>query len=83
MSFSSDNPSGTEPQGDSPYGGALADAAWQVLLTSGVAAFAWGVFELEWPGAPLILVGVLFGIHLLAGGVFPLAGARAGEGGGS
>ncbi|MFI9271065.1 HdeD family acid-resistance protein [Kitasatospora sp. NPDC052896] len=64
--------------GESPYGGALnvlSNAAWQVLLTAGVAAIALGVFVLAWPAATLVVVGVLFGIYLLVSGVFQLAGA--------
>jgi uncharacterized membrane protein HdeD (DUF308 family) len=61
-----------------PYGGALgalAGAAWQVLLTAGVAAVALGVFVLVWPKATLHVIGVLFGVYLLVSGVFQLAGA--------
>ncbi|MDH6125045.1 HdeD family acid-resistance protein [Kitasatospora sp. GP82] len=89
MSASSDIPSGTEPQGGpshaagplggaGPYGGALgtlANAAWQVLLTAGLAAVALGVFVLVWPRATLLVVGVLFGIYLLISGVFQLTAA--------
>lgn len=61
-----------------PFGGAmgaLADAAWQVLLTAGLAAIALGVFVLAWPKASLHVVGILFGIYLLVSGVFQLVGA--------
>jgi uncharacterized membrane protein HdeD (DUF308 family) len=82
MSFFSDNPRDAErpdhPAGDSPYGGALgalANVSWQVLLAAGVAAIALGVLVLAWPGETLAVVGVLFGIYLLASGVFQLAGA--------
>lgn len=63
-----------------PYGGltgALAGAAWQVMLVAGVAAIALGVFVLAWPAASLLVVGVLFGIYLLISGLFQLAGAFA------
>lgn len=55
--------------------GALAKSAWQVLLTAGIAAIALGVCVLAWPGPTLVVVGVLFGIYLLANGIFQLAGA--------
>ncbi len=90
MSFSSNDPhggpAGTGREGGpeyvpgpaAPYGGALgalAGAAWQVLLTAGVAAIALGVFVLVWPKATLHVVGVLFGVYLLVSGVFQLAAA--------
>ncbi|MFF4406625.1 HdeD family acid-resistance protein [Streptomyces sp. NPDC001404] len=67
----------TEPQGFEPGGGpgALARAGWQILLTTGVASVALGVVVLAWPKASLTVVGVLFGIYLLAVGAFQLAGA--------
>ena len=82
MSFSSDDPT-RSPQGSpgspgtpglSPFG-TLAGAAWQVMLTAGVAAIALGVFILVWPKATLHVVGVLFGIYLLVTGFFQLVGA--------
>ncbi|GHF21604.1 MULTISPECIES: HdeD family acid-resistance protein [Streptomyces] len=68
---------GTEPQGFGPGGGleALARAGWQILLSTAVASVALGVIVLAWPRASLTVVGVLFGIYLLAVGVFQLAGA--------
>ncbi|MGK5543756.1 HdeD family acid-resistance protein [Streptomyces sp. URMC 127] len=53
----------------------LADAGWQVMVSAGVASVALGAVVLAWPGASLTVVGVLFGIYLLAMGVFQLAGA--------
>ena len=55
--------------------GALARAAWQAMLTAGVAAIALGVFVLVWPKASLHVVGVLFGVYLLVSGVFQLTAA--------
>src|SRR4051812_18226464 len=55
--------------------GAVANAAWQVLLTAGLAAIALGVCVLAWPGETLRVVGILFGIYLLISGVFQLVGA--------
>ncbi|MEU8786266.1 HdeD family acid-resistance protein [Streptomyces sp. NPDC048637] len=70
-------PPGTEPREPSPAGGllALANMGWQFLLTMGLAAIALGVVVLVWPGQTLRVVGVLFGIYLLATGVFQLAAA--------
>lgn len=70
-------PRGTEPQ-DTPLteGMAfLANMGWQILLTMGLATTALGVIALVWPGATLRVLGVLFGVYLLATGVFELAGA--------
>nr|WP_317447744.1 HdeD family acid-resistance protein [Streptomyces collinus] len=47
----------------------------QILLTMGVATIALGVIALVWPGETLRVVGVLFGVYLLATGVFQLAAA--------
>ncbi|MFC5722213.1 HdeD family acid-resistance protein [Streptomyces gamaensis] len=71
MSFSPDDPHGEL------YGrlGLLANAGWQVLLSAGVASIALGVVVLVWPARTLTVVGVLFGIYLLAIGAFQLAGA--------
>jgi uncharacterized membrane protein HdeD (DUF308 family) len=78
VGIGSDGPSGRRPGVDSPYGGHPgwhADRAWQVLLAAGVAAIAVGVLILAWPGATLLVVGVVFGLYLLAVGVLQLAGA--------
>ena len=83
MSHPSEDPRFTAPRDEEPFGGrpyggalgALADAAWQVLLAAGVAAIALGLVILLWPGATLRVVGVVFGIYLLASGVFQLAAA--------
>ncbi|MFD5659236.1 HdeD family acid-resistance protein [Streptomyces hirsutus] len=85
MTSPSDSPSGTgtapqhgtEPQDASRGGGlaALANAGWQLLLTTGLAAIALGVVVLAWPAETLRVVGVLFGIYLLVTGVFQLAAA--------
>ncbi|MER8070545.1 HdeD family acid-resistance protein [Streptomyces sp. NPDC094034] len=55
--------------------GRLAKHGWTVLLMAGIAAIALGICVLVWPGATLLVVGVLFGIYLLVYGVFQLAGA--------
>ncbi|GAA1165425.1 HdeD family acid-resistance protein [Streptomyces hebeiensis] len=82
MTYPSDSsgigpPRGTEPQ-DAPLTedlGALANMGWQILLTTGLATIALGVVVFAWPQETLRVVGVLFGIYLLATGVFQLAAA--------
>ncbi|MFF4316162.1 HdeD family acid-resistance protein [Streptomyces sp. 900105755] len=70
-------PRGTEPrEGPAAEGiAALANAGWQILLTMGLATVALGVIALVWPGETLRVVGILFGVYLLATGVFQLAAA--------
>ncbi|MEV6948398.1 HdeD family acid-resistance protein [Streptomyces sp. NPDC051172] len=82
MTYPSDSsgtgpPRGTEPQDAlSTEGlGALANMGWQILLTTGLATIALGVVVFAWPEETLQVVGVLFGIYLLATGVFQLAAA--------
>ncbi|MBW8800616.1 MAG: HdeD family acid-resistance protein [Streptomyces sp.] len=82
MTSSSDSSNSVPPLGAEPRevplaGGmaALANMGWQILLTMGVATIALGVVALVWPGATLRVVGVIFGVYLLATGVFELAGA--------
>ncbi|MEU9329564.1 HdeD family acid-resistance protein [Streptomyces canus] len=53
----------------------LAQAAWQVVLLTGVASLILGVLVLVWPDATLLAVGVLFGVYLLISGVFQLVAA--------
>jgi uncharacterized membrane protein HdeD (DUF308 family) len=67
----------TYPSADLSRGalGALAKSAWQLLLAAGVAAIVLGALVLSWPGATLLVVGVLFGIYLLVNGVFQLTSA--------
>ncbi|MFD3724808.1 HdeD family acid-resistance protein [Streptomyces sp. NPDC058671] len=64
-------------QQDIPPGplSALAGAAWQALLVAGVAALVLGVLVLVWPGASLLVAGVLFGLYLLFSGVMQLIAA--------
>ncbi|MBL1101440.1 HdeD family acid-resistance protein [Streptomyces sp. 205] len=54
--------------------GVLSEATWQVLVTAGLVAIALGVIVLAWPGPTLAVVGALFGVYLLVGGIFQLAG---------
>ncbi|MFF4172352.1 HdeD family acid-resistance protein [Streptomyces sp. NPDC001744] len=55
--------------------GALAGAAWQALLLAGFVALVLGVLVLVWPGASLLVAGVLFGLYLLFSGVMQLVAA--------
>ncbi|MFC1430105.1 HdeD family acid-resistance protein [Streptacidiphilus sp. N1-3] len=55
--------------------GALADAAWQVLVAAGVVSVLLGIVVLVWPHATLAVIGILFGIFLVINGIFQLAGA--------
>ncbi len=54
---------------------ALSRAAWQIVLLTGVASLALGILVLVWPGAPLFVSGVLFGLYLLISGVLQLVSA--------
>ncbi|MFE0510810.1 HdeD family acid-resistance protein [Streptomyces sp. NPDC058964] len=54
---------------------ALSQAAWQVVLLTGIASLILGVLVLIWPGPSLLAAGVLFGIYLLVSGVFQLVSA--------
>lgn len=70
-------PRDTEPQ-DAPLAEGLAavtNMGWQFLLTMGLATIALGVVALAWPGETLRVIGVLFGVYLLAIGVFQFLGA--------
>ncbi|WP_411109242.1 HdeD family acid-resistance protein [Streptomyces sp. c-19] len=64
-------------QQDVPPGplGVLAGAAWQALLVAGIASLVLGVLVLVWPGASLVVAGVLFGLYLLFSGVMQLIAA--------
>ncbi|GAB7102002.1 HdeD family acid-resistance protein [Streptomyces phaeofaciens JCM 4814] len=55
----------------------LRTAVWQLLVGGGVVATVVGLITLIWPRATLIVVGVLFGVYLLAYGVTQLVGAFA------
>ncbi|MEU2420537.1 HdeD family acid-resistance protein [Streptomyces sp. NPDC007851] len=54
---------------------ALAKAAWQTVLITGIASLILGILVLVWPGATLLAAGVLFGIYLLISGIFQLVAA--------
>ncbi|MEU2773208.1 HdeD family acid-resistance protein [Streptomyces sp. NPDC007162] len=54
---------------------ALAQAAWQTVLVTGIASLILGILVLVWPGASLLVAGVLFGVYLLVSGIFQLVAA--------
>ncbi|MGN9755503.1 HdeD family acid-resistance protein [Streptomyces sp. SD31] len=69
---------GTSHEPEPPFEGplhALSRAAWQIVLLTGVASLALGILVLVWPGAPLFVSAVLFGLYLLISGVFQLVAA--------
>ncbi|MFE2585982.1 HdeD family acid-resistance protein [Streptomyces sp. NPDC059378] len=72
----SDPRDGHEPE--PPFDGllrALSEAAWQVVLLTGVASLVLGVLVLVWPHASVRIAGFLFGIYLLISGVLQLISA--------
>ncbi|MFC9926638.1 HdeD family acid-resistance protein [Streptomyces sp. NPDC127190] len=71
-------PGGGHREPEPPFEGplhALSQAAWQVVLVTGIASLILGVLVLVWPGPSLLVVGVLFGVYLLISGVFQLVAA--------
>lgn len=54
---------------------ALARAAWQTILVTGILSVILGVLILVWPDATLLVAGVLFGIYLVVSGVLQLVAA--------
>jgi len=53
---------------------------WWLFLLRGLAAIAFGVLSLIWPGLSLVTLVLLFGAYSLADGVFALAAAIVGRG---
>ena len=53
---------------------------WWLLLLRGIAAIAFGVLALFWPGITLITLTLLWGAYTLVDGVFALWGAISGRG---
>jgi uncharacterized membrane protein HdeD (DUF308 family) len=53
----------------------LARDAWQAVLLIGISAVLLGALALGWPGATLVVLGVLFGIYLLVSGVLQIVAA--------
>ncbi|MGW5332468.1 HdeD family acid-resistance protein [Streptomyces bauhiniae] len=53
----------------------LSQAAWQVVLLTGIGSLILGILVLIWPGPTLLAIGVLFGVYLLISGVFQLVAA--------
>ncbi|MFI6490317.1 HdeD family acid-resistance protein [Streptomyces sp. NPDC050564] len=61
-----------EPEGPLHF---LSRATWQTVLVAGIAALVLGVLVLIWPGASLLVAGVLFGLYLIFSGVLQLVAA--------
>lgn len=53
----------------------LARDAWQAVLLIGISAVLLGALVLAWPGATLVVLGVLFGIYLLVSGLLQIVAA--------
>ncbi|MFD3743428.1 HdeD family acid-resistance protein [Nocardia sp. NPDC058633] len=54
---------------------ALAKKTWQTILVTGLLAVVLGIIVLVWPGPSLLVAGVLFGIYMVASGIFQLIAA--------
>jgi uncharacterized membrane protein HdeD (DUF308 family) len=60
----------------------LAHHAWKSVLLIGICAVLLGALTLGWPGATLVVLGVLFGIYLVISGVLAIVaafGSHAGD----
>lgn len=64
----------TNPVLESPLA-ALAKKTWQTMLVTGLLAVVLGIIVLVWPGPSLLVAGVLFGIYMVASGIFQLVAA--------
>jgi uncharacterized membrane protein HdeD (DUF308 family) len=53
---------------------------WWLFLLRGIAAIAFGVLSLLWPGLSLVTLVLLFGAYALVDGVFALAAGIVGRG---
>lgn len=63
-------------------GGILSSALarnWWLLLLRGLAAIAFGVIALVWPGSAILALIFVWAVYAIADGVFSLAGAIAGR----
>ncbi|MBF6096629.1 HdeD family acid-resistance protein [Nocardia cyriacigeorgica] len=56
---------------------ALARAAWQSILVTGLLSVVLGVLILVWPGKTLLVAGIIFGIYLVVSGLLQLVAAFA------
>lgn len=48
---------------------------WWALLIRGIAAVIFGILAFLWPGATLVVIGILFGAYAFVDGVFAIVGA--------
>jgi uncharacterized membrane protein HdeD (DUF308 family) len=53
----------------------LARHAWKSVLLIGISAVLLGAIVLGWPGATLVVLGVLFGLYLVVSGVLAIVAA--------
>ncbi|NEW37386.1 HdeD family acid-resistance protein [Nocardia cyriacigeorgica] len=56
---------------------ALARAAWQSILVTGLLSVILGILILVWPGKTLLVAGIIFGIYLVVSGLLQLLAAFA------
>ena len=54
---------------------------WWLVLLRGIAAIAFGILAIAWPGVTLLTLIVLYGAYALADGVLSLAAAATDRGG--
>ncbi len=48
---------------------------WWALLIRGIAAVIFGILAFSWPGATLVVIGILFGAYAFVDGVFAIVAA--------
>jgi uncharacterized membrane protein HdeD (DUF308 family) len=48
---------------------------WWALLIRGIAAIIFGILAFAWPGATLVVIGILFGAYAFVDGVFAIVAA--------
>ena len=53
----------------------FAHHAWKSVLSIGISAVLLGAIVLAWPGATLVVLGVIFGIYLVLSGALEIAAA--------
>jgi uncharacterized membrane protein HdeD (DUF308 family) len=66
-----------QPRTDTTQRVVGAGRQWEWVLAFGIVTIAAGILALVWPGRTIVAVAVLFGIQLIAAGVFRFAAALA------